>query len=63
MIGISLGDHRAEVANMTDEELIDSWETASEEETENLFPFFRAGVDEMARREIALSADPGASNG
>ena len=63
MTGISLGDHRAEVANMTDEELIDSWETASGEETENLFPFLRAVVDEMARREIALSADPGAPNG
>ena len=63
MTGISLGDHRAEVANMTDEELIDSWETASGEETENLFPFLRAVVDEMARREIALSVDPGAPNG
>jgi len=48
---------------MTDEELIDSWETASGEETENLFPFLRAVVDEMARREIALSVDPGAPNG
>jgi len=63
MTGSSPCDHRAEVANMTDEELIDSWETASGEETENLFPFLRAVVDEMARREIALSADPGAPNG
>ncbi|MEV5022864.1 hypothetical protein MRBLMA1_002726 [Sphingobium sp. LMA1-1-1.1] len=63
MTGSSPCDHRAEVANMTDEELIDSWETASGEETENLFPFLRAVVDEMARREIALSVDPGAPNG
>jgi len=63
MTGSSPCDHRAEVANMTDEELIDSWETASGEETENLFPFLRVVVDEMARREIALSVDPGAPNG
>ena len=63
MSGCSPGDIRAVFANLTDEELIDSWETASGEETENLFPFLRAVVDEMARREIALSADPGAPNG
>ena len=53
-------DHRAQVANMTAEELIDSWETASDKETENLSPFLRAVIDEMDRREIALSANPDA---
>ncbi|BAI98539.1 hypothetical protein Sj15T_36140 [Sphingobium sp. TA15] len=59
MAGNSPGDHRAEVANMTDEELIDSWETASDKETENLSPFLRAVVEEMDRRRIAFSRDQG----
>jgi len=42
----------AEAAKMTDEELIDTWQTASEEETENLSPFLQAVVDEMGRRHI-----------
>ncbi|GFZ96633.1 MULTISPECIES: hypothetical protein [Sphingobium] len=52
-------DHRAVVGNMTDEELIDSWETASDKETENLSPFLQAVVEEMDRRKIAFSVDPG----
>jgi len=45
-------DFAAEAAKMTDEELIDTWETASDEETENLSPLLRAVVDEMERRGI-----------
>lgn len=44
----------ADAANMTDEELLDTWQTASEEETENLSPLLRAVVDEMAKRGIAI---------
>ncbi|KRB80622.1 hypothetical protein ASE00_16375 [Sphingomonas sp. Root710] len=44
----------AEAAKMTDEELLDSWETASEKETENLSPFLRSIVDEMESRDIAF---------
>jgi len=47
-------DFTADAANMTDEELIDTWQTASEEETENLSPMLQAVVDEMGRRGIAL---------
>ena len=39
----------AEAAKMTDEELIDTWQTASEEETENLPPLLKAVVDEMGK--------------
>ncbi len=42
----------AEVAKMTDEELMDTWQTASEKETENLSPFLQAVVDEMSKRAI-----------
>ena len=42
----------ATVANWTDEELIDTWSTASDEETENLSPLLAAVVAEMGRREI-----------
>ena len=59
MAGNGFTDRRAEVANMTDEELIDSWEAASEEETENLSPFLQAVVEEMDRRHIAFSLDTG----
>ena len=45
-------DFTAQTAKMTDEELIDAWQTASDEETENLSPFLRAVVDEMGRRQI-----------
>jgi len=45
-------DYVAEAAKMTDEELIDTWQTASEKETENLSPLLRAVVDEMERRGI-----------
>lgn len=42
----------AEAAKMTDEELIDTWQTASEEGTENLPPLLKAVVDEMGKRRI-----------
>jgi hypothetical protein len=45
----------ADAAKMTDEELLDAWQTASEKETENLSPLLRAVVDEMARRGIAFA--------
>lgn len=45
----------AEAGKMTDEELLDSWQTASEQETENLSPFLRAVVDEMGKRGIPLA--------
>lgn len=45
----------AEANKMTDEELLDSWQTASEQETENLSPFLRAVVDEMSRRGIPFA--------
>ena len=44
----------ADAANMTDEELIDTWRTASDEETENLSPLLRAVVDELEKRGIGL---------
>lgn len=44
----------AEAAKMTDEELLDTWKAASDDETENLSPLLRAVVDEMERREIAF---------
>ena len=44
----------AEAGNMTDEELIDTWKTASDKETENLSPLLRAVVDEMDKRGIPL---------
>lgn len=43
---------QADAANMTDEELIDTWNTASDKETENLSPSLQAVVDEMSRRNI-----------
>jgi hypothetical protein len=43
---------QADAANMTDEELIDTWNTASDQETENLSPSLQAVVDEMSRRNI-----------
>lgn len=45
----------AEAANMTDEELIDTWQTASEEETENLSPLLQAVVGEMGKRGIPFN--------
>lgn len=42
----------AEAAKMTDEELIDTWQTATDEETENLSPLLQAVVDEMDKRGI-----------
>lgn len=45
---------QADAANMTDEELIDTWHTASEKETENLSPSLQAVVDEMSKRDIPL---------
>jgi hypothetical protein len=42
----------AEAATMTDEKLLDTWQTASEEETENLSPLLRAVVEEMGKRGI-----------
>jgi hypothetical protein len=47
-------DLAAEAIKMTDEELIDTWQTASEEETENLSPFLRAVVEEMGKRGISF---------
>ena len=49
------GAELAEARNMTDEELIDTWETASDKETENLSPLLRAVVGEMEKRGIPLS--------
>ncbi len=43
---------QADAANMTDEQLIDTWQTASDEETENLSPMLQAVVDEMGKRGI-----------
>jgi hypothetical protein len=45
----------ADAAKMTDEELLDTWQTATEKETENRSPLLRAVVDEMARRGIAFA--------
>jgi hypothetical protein len=42
------------VAEWTDEELLDSWETASDEETENLSPLLAAVVTEMEKRAISF---------
>ena len=42
----------ADAENMTDEELIDTWKSASEEETENLSPLLQAVIDEMGKRGI-----------
>jgi len=47
-------EFQAEAAKMTDEELMDTWKAASDDETENLSPLLRAVVDEMERREIAF---------
>ena len=48
-------DLAAEAAKMTDEELLDSWQTASEPETETLSPFLRSIVDEMEKRGIPFT--------
>lgn len=42
----------AEAAKMTDEELIDTWQTTSDEERKKLSALLRAVVDEMERRCI-----------
>ena len=42
------------VAKLTDEELLDTWQTASDEETENLSPFLEAVVREMGQRGISF---------
>lgn len=42
----------ADAENMTDEDLIDTWKAASEEETENLSPLLQTVVEEMGRRGI-----------
>lgn len=47
-------DHAATVANWTDEELLDAWNTASEEETENPSGLLQAVIEEMGKREIAF---------
>lgn len=44
----------AEAANMTDEELMDSWETASDSERGQPSAFLQAIVDEMRKRRIPL---------
>jgi hypothetical protein len=54
MIEPGSAEFAADAAKMTDEELIDTWHTASEEETENLSPRLQAVVDEMARRGITF---------
>ncbi|HKY82426.1 MAG TPA: hypothetical protein VJM09_13250 [Sphingobium sp.] len=54
MPGPDQSESEAEAANMTDEELIDTWKTASVAETKHLSPLLRAVVDEMERRGIAL---------
>ncbi|QUT05178.1 hypothetical protein KFK14_19600 [Sphingobium phenoxybenzoativorans] len=47
-------DHAATVATWTDEQLIDTWETASEEETENPSGLLLAVIEEMGKREISF---------
>lgn len=47
-------DFALTVANWSDAELIDTWDTASEAETENLSPFLLAVVEEMSRRGLSL---------
>jgi len=43
-----------QAANMSDEELIETWASATEEETENLSPLLSAVVEEMGRRKIPI---------
>lgn len=50
-----LSEFVAEAAKMTDEELIDTWHTASEPETENLSPMLQAVVAEMDKRGIPFT--------
>jgi hypothetical protein len=52
MTEVEATNFTAAAVKMTDEELIDAWKTASDEETENLPPLLKAVVDEMARRNI-----------
>ncbi|TKV40921.1 hypothetical protein A0U87_23120 [Sphingobium sp. MP9-4] len=53
--------HEDDVPNMTDDELIDSWQMASKEEIDNPSPFLRSVIDEMTERDIPCSSDPRAS--
>lgn len=48
----------ADAANMTDDELMDTWETASDEEREAPSPLLTAVVHEMGKREIPLQRSP-----
>ena len=42
----------AEATNMNDDELMDTWETASQPERENPSPLLKAVMDEMLARNI-----------
>lgn len=48
----------ADAANMTDDELMDTWETASDEERKSLSPLLKAVVHEMGKRVIPLQRSP-----
>ncbi|EJL22059.1 hypothetical protein [Novosphingobium sp. AP12] len=47
-------DRAAQVSAMSDEQLIAIWQSATDEETENLSPWLAMVVEEMGRRKIAL---------
>ena len=44
--------YAAEAAKMTDEELMDTWQTASDEEKKHRSALLKAIADEMVRRSI-----------
>lgn len=44
----------AEASNMTDEELMDTWRTASDDERQHPSGYLQAVIDEMKRRDIPL---------
>lgn len=44
----------AQASVMSDEQLIAIWQSATDEETENLSPWLAMVVEELGRRKIAL---------
>lgn len=44
--------YAAEAVKMNDDELMDTWETASDQERKNPSPLLKAVVDEMRARNI-----------
>lgn len=44
----------AQASNMSDEQLLAIWQSATDEETENLSPWLAMVVEELGRRKIAL---------